>query len=331
MKRNYTTFLRAILIGAGVVLFVPQVSAEVETLINFGELVPDTPADAPRDDTGTLLKFTDLYPTSVGVAISDAERDSLQVSLALPEWTIKFSADGRYPAALRTSGIRVAQVNANANDYAGEQVMGVRVNFPENNEEAHAYIEPPYRIPRINLAFSDGRQTSYDGLGLLQDVAQLRSISVNVYGLNYQYELYVMLEDTDGVLREYPMGFLDHVGWDTLTWENPYYEADGVGTDPNAPLYPVSLANIVFRGFRVSRLQPYVEGKDFVAYFRDVTVDYDPTIFDTGDIDNEGLWDIVNLREQRRRQREYIRGGSDLFYKRLKEQGRLVGDIKSIE
>ena len=331
-----------------------SVQAEVATLIDFARLAPDTPTDAPLDNEATLLRFADLYPTTVGISLTEEEKEKIRISLALPEWIVSFTptgrralrlleSDGRHPLHVARSDVRAVALPAGASNYAGQTVMGVRIDFPVNAYNEWAIIEPPFTVPRVNPELASGRGVDFEGLGLLSNVGQIRSISVNVYGLDYQHQIDVLVEAPDGTIESYRVGHVNHRGWKTLTWENPRYvsqdaddaEDDEDGTEgadsgtatavnastalPAEPIYPGRFPNYAFRAFRIIKDSRDRSG-DFIAYFKDVIIDYDPAT-DEDEIDHESVWDIVKFQEFRRRQTEVIREGSEVFYRYLQRLG----------
>ena len=323
---------------------VPHIAAVEAVLMDFNRLKADIPTSDPEDNSATLLGFDDLFVTSVGVSLSESEKETIQFSLAIPEWTILLNSSARSPYNIRYSDVREAVAQPSSAQFAGESSLGVRLTFPIGDVNAWALIEPPYRVPRTPTStLQDGREVNYDGLGRLRNVGQIRSISLDTYGLNYPHKVSLLIEGTDGLVREYRMGTLQFEGWNTLTWENPAYaESTPTATENGeesadqqtnqqvtarpTPLYPVNVPVIALRGIRIYKNALYPD-RDFIGYFKTIRVDYDEAQLDSiGDIDNEEIWHILEEREDLLRQREFYRRGTQQFYESIQNRLRHKGE-----
>jgi len=140
-------------------------------------------------------------------------------------------------------------------------------------------------------------------LGVVKNVATIKSVAVNVYGLNFPHTLSVLLVDHNGVERQYNMGSLNFEGWGELRWDNPAYIQNVRNRDLAVdPIYPDSMPFVRFAGFLIHR-QANHRGGDFIAYFQDVRIIHDLAIDDTitPDIDHEGTWHIIETQDTNRR------------------------------
>ena len=320
------------------------VMAIEEVLIDFSLLTADTPSDNPLHNSDSLLVFEDLYPTTTGFSVSQRERDLVRASLAIPQWTFTFNSSARQPQRIRSSSIRPATVGQSSARHAGQEVLGLRLNFLEGDSHSWALIEPPYTIPRVPQQVISGNDVDFAQRGVIDNISDVRSISVEVYGLNYPHSMSVLFEDTDGAIKEYMIGTLGFVGWRTLTWENPAFAAaesvaqpvavdgavDGVAEATDGAVevaaaepapavdtqvqYPKVFSSIALRGIRIWKNGSAPVG-DFVGYIKEIRVDYDPeTIIVDSDFDNEGIWNILGEDARAQHRRRQIRERADKVY-----------------
>ena len=156
---------------------------------------------------------------------------------------------------------------------------------------------------------------------MVKNVGTIRSIAVNVYGLNFPHGLSAILLDNDGNERIVFMGFLDFDGWAELTWNNPSYIEHVRNRELRLnPLYPTAVPFVKFGGFIIHR-DGDRQGGDFITYFRDVKLIYDKAVLDTDrDIDDEGLWGIIRVRETARANWEMSRFGQMQILRYVEQQ-----------
>lgn len=178
-------------------------------------------------------------------------------------------------------------------------VLGARIHFIEGRFLSWALVKPMFDF----FAYFDdggyvnnGANAEENGLvmGVLVNTGQIKSISSWVYGLNYQMQYGIRFRDRNENTADYFMGSLYFDGWRKLVWLNTEY-ADNVQDRivQRLPLYPRSYPFIVFDSFIVWK--PETEnGGDFIAYFKDVNVEFDKAIVrETLDIDDENEWGIL--------------------------------------
>ena len=86
------------------------------------------------------------------------------------------------------------------------------------------------------------------------------------------------------------------------------------------PLYPTATPFVKFGGFLIKR-DAEKAGGDFICYFRDVKIIYDKAVLDTDrDIDDEGLWHIIQVREEAKKKWEMSRFGQMQILRYLEQQ-----------
>ena len=337
MKKTFG-FIAAAMLLAGVNAF-----AEESIVIDFTQLEADCVADEngnPTENSRTIMDFS----TAAGATFTEDQKDLMKTSLALPHWEVSLNSSARTVKSLGLSTVVAAPVKSEANvPFAGKNVMGVRVVFPEWNSNAHAYIRPPFEIPAYEpLASADengvrqeptdeekasGKTLFEDGYGVVKNVGTIKSISVTTMGMNYPEGLYVLLEDTDGVERRYFMGYLGFDGWKELTWNNPQYITEIRNREIRVyPIYPRGLPFVKFTGFQITRDAADIGG-NYIGYFKDVKIIYDKALLTTDrDIADEDLWGIINKKEKARQAAEMARFGNKQVNRYLEQSKQATED-----
>ena len=326
MRRSLILFI------AVLTCFAMPALAEESTLINFSELVADYPPEAPVNDRDTLLDFSDQAST----VFTEEEKQQMKTSLAIEQWEVDLSSSSRFTETLRNSTVKQAFVREDADRFGGEAVMGVRAFFPDAPYNGWALVRPPFEIP----AYADPTEVQDDGTlavpqdvegsgdkyverGVVKNVGTLKSLSMNVHGLNFPHGVSVILQDQNNERREIFLGNLQFQGWRRLEWENPNYISEVRDRELRTfPLYPNLQPMRKLIGIRIYR-DAEMQGGDFVGYFKDINITYDLATLDTeGAIDNEQVWGILQEREAQRRQAELRRLGNTQilrYLERLKQ------------
>jgi hypothetical protein len=296
--------------------------AEEATLIDFTKLTADVTISTGRsDDQGTQPNQNRQTMMEFGQAIGSTytsdQRALMRTSLAIANWDIVFNS-----SAETIQNVSNTYTKETTSNQFGT-VMGVRVHFPLGPSYAKATIKPPFEIPAYEWGEVDDsgniqRSNSYETTtsrfeneyGVLKNVGTIRSVAVQVYGLNFPHGLNVILIDSQGNEKVVFMGYLNFDGWAELTWNNPQYIFEVRNRDLRLyPLYPWNEPFIKFGGFRIDRDADAIGG-DFVTYFKEVRVIYDKANLDeTRDIDDEATWQIIWERESERRLLEMERFG----------------------
>lgn len=325
MKRFFILLLVALIAGTG--LF-----AEESVLIDFNQLGADyAVADGePSENEATLIDFSVV----AGSSYTQEEKAQMKTSLFIENWEVVLNSSARSVVNQSRSFTRAARVREGAAQYANETLLGVRVHFPDEPFNSWALVKPPFEIPAyadVTTVAADGtlevpqeevgRGTKFDGYGVVKNIGVLKSISVNVHGLNFPHGLSILFKDNNNVEKEYFMGYLNFDGWRTLTWNNPNYIAEVRNRELNTfPLYPNSAPMVKLLGFRVYR-DASIEGGDFIAYIKDVSVVYDKAVLSLErDIDDESVWGILQDREEARRNSELNRLGNMQVLRYLERQ-----------
>ena len=297
--------------------------AEEATLIDFSKLtadiyVPRFPGEQdtrPNQNRRTVMDYGQI----AGGSFTPNQRAVMKTSLAIENWEVVLNSSARTIPNVSLSFTREAPSRQ------WDTVMGVRVHFPLEPHHAKATIRPPFELPAFEPLADvddDGNilPTDSDGImgpsrfeeeyGVVKNVGTIRSVAVNVYGLNFPHGLNVILVDNEGTESVHFMGYLNFDGWAELTWNNPQYIFQVRDRDLRLmPLYPFNTPFVKFGGFRVDRDADRVGG-DFVTYFKDVKLIYDRAMIDVDrDITDEEIWGIINHRETAKKVFEMERFG----------------------
>jgi hypothetical protein len=310
--------------------------AEQDTLIDFSLLTADMHVKTDEADQGTTPNQNRQtimdYGQVAGGTFTDQQKLLMKTSLAIENWEVKFNSSSQTIANIENTYTREAPSKQ------WGTVMGVRVHYPVDYSYSKATIKPPFEIPAYEPAAEiddDGRIQPSDsdgitgpsrfekGYGVLKNVGTIRSIAVNVYGLNFPHGLNVILIDSEGNEKVCFMGYLNFDGWAELTWNNPQYIFEVRNRELRLyPLYPTNSPFIKFAGFRLDRDADRMGG-DFVTYFKDVKVIYDKAKIDADrDINDEAIWGIINHRETEKKIFEMEKFGQNQILRYLDEQMR---------
>jgi len=319
MKRRFILVATALLFVSAFAM------AEEAVLIDFSLLNADIIKGADEKMTQNRRSVMD-FSTVAGATFTEDQKSLMRTSLALDNWEIILNSSARNVTSVSVSRAKASPVSQNAKNYAGQTLLGVRVNFPGWNSNSNATIKPNFEIPSYEPMAQVGDdgvvqeptaedkatgQTRFEGgYGVVKNVGVLKSIAVNTYGMNFPHGLYVLLKNERNEERRYFMGYLKFDGWKELVWQNPEYVSEVRTREVRLyPVYPTALPLQAFAGFVVTRDAAH-DGGDFVAYFKDVKIIYDKAVLNTvRDFADEDLWGIQTKQENERKQLEVSRFG----------------------
>jgi len=305
--------------------------AEEAVLIDFSLLAADTHVsrgsaddeeETPNENERTMMDFSRVR---FGGSFTQEQREVMKTSLAIPNWEVVLA-----PSA-RTVHNMVRSFTREAPSRQFGTVMGVRVHFPVDNFNSWALIKPPFEIPAFEPMQSENGDDDSDGItgesrfeggyGVVKNVGVIKSLAVNVYGLNFPHRLNTIIIDGSGNERKMNMGNLAFDGWGELRWDNPAYIQEVRNRDLRLfPLYPESTPFVKFAGFEIQRDGAHVGG-NFITYFKDVKIIFDKAVLDTDrDIDDEAIWNIIYDRESARKTWEMERFGQNQILRYLETQ-----------
>jgi hypothetical protein len=340
MKRTFILVVIA-LITVGALI------AEESVVIDFSQLAvdiyvdPGDPADPAageaqegegQENNQNMQTMMD-FSTAAGNSYTTAQKQVMKTSLALRNWMVKLSSSSRNVETEDLSFVK------ESSSRQWEKVMGVRVRFPVENFNGFARIVPPFEIPAYDwdTAAEDGTVSEPEGVdrtqpsrfengyGVVKNVGAIKSVAVNVYGLNFPHTLSAILIDNEGREKIVEFGNLRFDGWRELRWDNPQYVREVRNRELRLyPLYPDSVSFVKFGGFLIKR-SGSDEGGDFITYFKDVKVIYDKAVLDGDpDINDEAEWNIIQTREDEKKRFEVQRFGNDQVMRYLETQKRAV-------
>jgi len=308
--------------------------ADEKTLIDFTQLTaditvrvePNDQSTEPNQNRRTVMD----YGQGIGSTYTADQKALMKTSLAIENWDVVFNSSSR-------------NITNISNTYTKEsesarfgKLMGVRVHYPLDPAYSKATIKPPFEIPAYEpMAEIDdtgmiqppssngitGPSRFEDGYGVIKNVGTIRSVAVQVYGLNFPHGLNVILIDSQGNEKVCFMGYLNFDGWAELTWNNPQYIFEVRNRDLRLyPLYPWTTPFIKFGGFRLDRDADAIGG-DFITYFKEVRVIYDQAVLEAErDIDDEATWNIIYEREAEKRLIEMEKFGQNQLLRFLDNQ-----------
>ncbi|MDR1389155.1 MAG: flagellar filament outer layer protein FlaA [Treponema sp.] len=338
MKRIFILLTIALLAAGG--LF-----AEESVLIDFtklgADIIPDPSTPEGEQAVMTQNRGTVMdYGAVAGGSFTDEQKRIMKTSLAIRNWTVLLASSSR------TVNREVLTYAEEAQSKQYGTVLGVRINFPVEPWNSWALIKPPFDIPAFEPAGTvddDGNITGEEsnvmalsrfegpdedgdgrpdyGLGVVKNVGTIKAVSVRVYGLQFPHSLSSVLINNQGEEKTVFMGYLGFDGWGDLTWDNPAYITEVRNREVRlVPLYPNSTPFVKFGGFLIKRDADKVGG-DCIVYFRDVKMIYDKAVLDTDpDIDNEGLWKIIQTREEAKKKWEMEQFGQTQILRYIEQQ-----------
>jgi len=318
MKRRF------ILVAIAILLVSAAAVAEEATLIDFALLNADIIEKNGQltENRRTVMDYSNV----AGASFTDDQKSLMRTSLAINNWEVVLNSSARNVTSVSVSRAKASPVSQNAKNFAGQTLLGVRVNFPTWNSNANATIMPSFEIPGYEkmAQVSDTGEvleptdedkatnmTRFEGgYGVIKNVGTIKMIAVNTYGMNFPHALYVLLRNEHAEESRYFMGYLNFDGWRELKWQNPAYVSEIRTREVRLyPVYPTALPHQVFAGFLITRDAAH-DGGDFVAYFKDVKVIYDKAVLSTvRDFADEDLWGIQTQKENEAKQLEVSRFG----------------------
>jgi hypothetical protein len=314
--------------------------AEEGVLIDFSTLKADIhvktsdndSSDTPNQNRQTLMDFSHV----AGGSFTAQQKTFMNTSLAIQNWEVVLASSSRTVGNVSFSFTKEAASKEHGT------VMGVRIRFPVESFNSWALIKPPFDIPAYETSTveDDGKITPMDqsdgittvksrfesqeegapAFGVIKNVGVIREVQVRVYGLNFPHGLSAVLVDGKGIEKTMFMGYLNFDGWAELKWRNPSYMQEVRNRDLRiVPLYPFNTPFIKFAGFLIQR-DAARDGGDFVTYFKDVAIIYDMAVLDTEkDINDEAIWNIIQVREEARKTWEMERFGQNQVLRYLEQ------------
>ncbi len=320
MKRRFILVVMALMLVGALAI------ADEAVIIDFTLLTADIIEDADGNMTKNRRTTMD-YARVAGASFTEEQKELMKTSLAFADWEIVLNSSARNVTSVTLSQVKAAPVSGESTQpFAGQEVMGVRILFPETPVNSNARIVPAFEIPAFEPMAqvgddgavqeptdedkASGKTRFEDGYGIVKNVGTIKSLKVTTMGMAFPHSLYVLLKDKNNVEKRYFMGYLNFDGWKELIWNNPDYISEIRNREIRIqPIYPNALPFVKFLGFQIVRDAAH-QGGDFIGYFKDVAVIYDKALLTTErDIADEDLWGIVTKRENEKQVYEMTRFG----------------------
>lgn len=248
-----------------------------------------------------LIDFSNLEGTSIdfsaqaGENWSPEEKALMNLDLSIPNWSVRVNSSSYTVQARNKAEILAVKDTL---EYPNQNVLGVRVYFPERYANSYALITPPFEIPSYydNKDNPDGMGTLFIYKGVVRNVGTLKKISVRVLGNNFRYSLYIRIKNNFGDTRDVFVGYLNFIGWRTISWINPHYqwEVDNRNKNrDNVAYYPYEFPYVRLVGILIQRNDAEVTG-NFVTMIKEIAIEYEEEFVDLGEPSSrqEGIFKI---------------------------------------
>jgi len=248
-----------------------------------------------------LIDFSNLEGTAIdfsaqaGENWTPEEKAMMTLDLSIKNWSVRVNSSS-YTTKARNK-TEILTINDSL-EYPNQNVMGIRVYFPERYANSYAEITPPFEIPSYyeNKNNPDGMGTLFIYKGVVRNVGTIKKISVRVLGNNFRYALYVRIKNRLGDTKDVFVGYLNFVGWRTISWINPHYqwELDNRNKSRDSvPYYPYEFPFVKLAGIIIQRTNTEVTG-NFVTMIKEISVEYEEEFIDLGEpaTRQEGMFKI---------------------------------------
>jgi len=333
--------MKKMLILVVIAMIAVPLFAEEGVIIDFTTLKADIHVSTGSNDNSTTPNQNRQtvmdFSHTAGGNFTAQQKALMNTSLAINNWEVHLASSSR-----TVQNVSLSYTKEAASKEFGT-VMGVRIRFPVEPFNSWALIKPPFEIPAYEetTVGEDGKITPADessgvtniksrfeaqqdggpAYGVIKNVGVIREVKVRVYGLNFPHGLSTVFLDSLGNEKTVFMGYLQFDGWGELIWRNPAYLQEARYRDLRVvPLYPFSTPYLKFGGFLIQR-DSAKEGGDFVTYFKDVAIIYDLAVLENEkDINDEAVWNIIQVREERRKTWEMERFGQQQVLRYLEQQ-----------
>jgi hypothetical protein len=308
---------RFIVVLLVIMLMASAVFAKEEVLIDFSTLT----ADDSGQNTATIMD----YGNEAGTRYSDKEKAQMVSSLFIENWEVDLTSSSSTVLNDRYSYVKMVQIPDEAINFPGSVVMGVRIHFPDQSFNSYGFVKPPFDIPAYATHPNDpeaSKGNQFNGYGVLKNVGVIKSVAINVKGMNFNQGLSVVLRNEEEEMINIDFGYLNFEGWKELVWENPNYIGEVRNREiKKHALYPRMSPSITFESINFYK-DGMMEGGDFISYVKDITVAYDMAILEKVDaeINDEEVWGILADREEERRKNEIKRLGNLQVLRYIEQQ-----------
>ncbi|OHD09725.1 MAG: hypothetical protein A2086_04090 [Spirochaetes bacterium GWD1_27_9] len=239
-----------------------------------------------------LIDFNNLEDTTIdfsdfaGTNFTQDEKEQMKINLDIKNWNVKVNSSSLN--TISKNKTKIVDIKDSL-EYPNQSVLGVRIFFPQRRANSYAEIIPPFEIPSYydTPKNPDGLGSMFVYKGVIRNVEVIKKIAVRVLGNNFRYGLYIRVKDKSNENKDIFVGYLNYIGWQTLTWINPNYERileegqkrKAKGDD--RPFYPDEFPYIKFEGFVIQRDSTEIAG-NFTTMIKEVSVEYVERFIDIG-------------------------------------------------
>lgn len=270
----------------------------ISILLMASTLLAQQAGEATQPQTQPAAKKADVLDVGNPEEKLLIDFANLPEELEIGRWRIKLSGYSDNATSRSLSDLKIVNVDTSklATDIKFSKCLGVRVYFEYSHGNDWAQIKP-------ELPLSD--YYSKEGEGILRNVGPIKSISIWVAGRNYKNSVEVRLKDEGGHYKSINFGSLFFRGWKKLTWNNPDYIKHLQKRDIiKAPLYPQFEPFLKFDSLVIYK-SPQELGGNFVAYIKDVRVEYEPALMRREEpINDEAEWLIQETEAKKQKKRD---------------------------
>lgn len=227
----------------------------------------------------------------------------IERSFFINNWKAVLNEGSRFPINKRFSYVRSVKVDKSKldekfKDFVGENVLGIRIMFPENKNSSFANVSQKFTV---NPFFY--KQRGKDSKrGFQENVGEIKKVSIVLKGKNYPVNIYLVFRDNNYNEMKIKMGNLNFSGWRVLEWKNQEYiqNPEDKISGKSYPLYPATMPYMMFEKIifeRPNNSRSEIT-TDFISYISKITLTYDKAIVlpEEDDIDDEETWGIYKHR-----------------------------------
>ena len=222
-------------------------------------------------------------------------KDETEKTLRNDSWQVKLNTSADFFLNRKLSYTKNVTVGTTGDEKmfiansTQNRVLGIRINFPKNDYNAYASVRPSFEIQ----AYGGKGGDKFLKKGLLKNVGTLKAVRAYFKGRNFPHSVSVKLQDQEGTLTDYFLGYLQFDGWRELIWNNLNYLENVRDRSPTLfPRYSEIEPHVKFSSFIIFRHGDRMPG-NFITYVSWVKVEYDKAFIETEEeIDDEAVWEI---------------------------------------
>ncbi|MBN1898759.1 MAG: hypothetical protein JW827_08280 [Spirochaetes bacterium] len=267
----------------------------------------------------------DTTASEIGKPVSKTLIDfaDLPDNISIDKWTIKLSGYSDTPKGRSLSDLKLVNVDSSKikNGKTFNKCLGIRVNFEYSHGNDWAEIAPVYPISVFYMK---------EGQGVVRNVGPIKSVSIWVSGRNYKNSIEVRMIDNHGKYKSINFGHLFFKGWRKLSWDNPNYIKELKKRDIEKPhLYPQYEPYLKFESLVLYK-SPQEIGGDFIAYVKDIEIEYEPAILEyESAVNDEAEWHILETEAKQSKDAEDKR--LDIYFSGSTKEAQYLKDKKAQE